>query len=61
MNNAIINAAYIITQYGSLQKIGFSFILFLFFIFYVIKGKAALELEGVLVSVCEFARMLCVG
>ena len=61
MNNAIINAACIITQYGSMQKIGFSFILFLIFIFYVIKGKAALELEGVLVSGCEFVRMLCVG
>ena len=61
MNNAIINAACIITQYGSMQKIGFSFILFLIFVFYVIKGKAALELEGVLVSGCEFACMLCVG
>ena len=62
MNNAMINAAcVIITQYGSMQKIGFSFIFFLIFLFYVIKGKAALELEGVLVSGCEFARMLCVG
>jgi hypothetical protein len=61
MNNAIINAACIITQYGSMQKIGFSFIFFLIFLFYVIKGKAALELEGVLVSGCEFARMLCAG
>jgi hypothetical protein len=60
MNNAIINAACIITQNGSMQKIGFSFILFLIFLFYVIKGKAALEL-GVLVSGCEFAHMLCVG
>ena len=34
---------------------GFSFI---FFLFYVIKEKAALELEGVLVSGCEFACML---
>ena len=58
MNNAIINAACIIAQYGSMQKIGFSFILFLIFLFYVIKGKAALELEGVLVSelwVCAHA------
>jgi hypothetical protein len=54
MNNAIRNAACIIAQYGSMQKIGFSFI------FYVIKGKAALEL-GVLVSGCEFACMLCIG
>ena len=54
MNNAIINAACIITKYGSMQKIDFSFILFLIFIFYVIKGKDALELEGVLVSGCEF-------
>ena len=58
MNNAIINAACIITQYGSMQKIGFSFIFFLSFLFYVIKEKAALELEGVLVSGCEFACML---
>ena len=60
MNNAIINAACITTQYGSMQKIGFSFIFFLIFLFYVIKGKAALEL-GVLVSGCGFARMLCEG
>ena len=58
MNNAIINAACIMTQYGSMQKIGFSFILFLIFLFYVIKEKAALELEGVLVSGCEFARAM---
>ena len=40
-----------------MQKIGFSFIFFLIFLFYVIKGKAALELEGVLVSgwVCTHA------
>ena len=62
MNNAIINAAcIIITQYGSMQKIGFSNIFFLIFLFYVIKEKAALELEGVLVSGFEFACMLCVG
>ena len=60
MNNAIINAACIIRQYGSMQKIDFSFIFFLIFLFYVIKGKAALEL-GVLMSGCEFARMLCIG
>ena len=41
-------------------KIVFSFIFFLIFLFYVIKGKAALELEGVLVYGCEFACMLCV-
>ena len=43
------------------KKISFSFILFLIFLFYVIKGKAALELEGALVSGCELACMLCVG
>ena len=32
------------------KKIGFSFLFFLIFLFYVIKEKAALELEGVLVS-----------
>ena len=55
MKSAIINAACIKTQYGSMWEIGFSFI------FYVIKEKAALELEGVLVSGCEIACMLCVG
>ena len=40
----------------SMQKIGFSFIFFLIFLFDVIKGKAALEL-GVLVS----GYALCVG
>ena len=43
------------------KKIGFSFIFILIFPFYVIIEKAALELEGVPVSGCEFARMLCVG
>ena len=43
---------------GVCKKIGFSF---LFFLFYVIKEKAALELVGVLVSCCEFACMLWVG
>ena len=43
------------------KKIGFSFIFILIFPFYVIIEKAALELEGVLVSGCDFARMLCVG
>jgi hypothetical protein len=43
------------------KKIGFSFLFFLIFLFYVIKEKAAPELEGVLVSGCEFACMLCVG
>ena len=61
LNNAIINAACITKQYGSMSKIGFSFLFFLIFLFYVIKEKAALELEGVLVSGCEFACMLCRG
>ena len=41
----------------NMEKIGFSFIFSLIILFYVIK-EICLELEGVLVSGCEFACML---